>query len=80
MRPVDAVLAALAELTSPDTTWVPFAPIAMATGLTSFQVHRACRLLARRGFAFYSNLPAGAGYGITAEGWAAWLASRGGAE
>ena len=87
MRPVDAVLAELAELTSPGTTWVPFAPIASATGLTTFQVRRACRLLARRGFASYSNglwsddgLPVGAGYGITAEGMAAWIASHGGAE
>ena len=87
MKPVDAVLTELAVLTSPGETWVPFAPLASATGLTTFQVRRACRLLARRGFASYSNglwsddgLPVGAGYGITAEGMAAWLASHGGAE
>lgn len=87
MKPVDAVLTELAVLTSPGETWVAFAPITEATGLTTYQVRRACRLLARRGFASYRNglwsddgLPAGKCYGITAEGVAAWLASHGGAE
>ncbi len=87
MKPVDAVLTELAVLTSPGETWVAFAPITEATGLTTYQVRRACRLLARRGFASYRNglwgddgLPAGKCYGITAEGLTAWLASHGGAE
>lgn len=71
-------LEALADLTDPEWTCVPFAPVERATGFDRKTVRRHVRALARKGFAEYhrglwneDGGPAGAGYQITKAGQAA---------
>lgn len=70
---------ALYENTDANETFVPFKMIEVLTGISRPVVRRACRQLARRGLAAYGKGLwseegglAGAGYGITEAGDAAW--------
>lgn len=71
-----AVFWALRELTSPEM-FISFAFLERHTDLSRSKVRRLCRYLSRRGFAGYGSglwsedgYPMGAGYGLSARGWA----------